>query len=426
MFAGLIERPILSPSGAGMRDAAIPASGRATGASVFALLFLTIGIFQLGTGMLMGVVPVQLSLNGFSASVVGWVSTGQSVGFLAGSLLAAPITAALRARPTLALFATINAAAAVALWFWGDPFAWMAARIVAGFSSGCVMVLFEAWVGSKAAPANRGLVFGIYMVLSRLAFLTAQIAMAVVAPHLTLLFLVAAVCYLVAPGLAVIVPGNPPLIGGRSFAGIWEMPRRAPAAAAAALAHAMITTSSLGLFPVYAVARGIPVDQIAFLLAATQFGGLVLQLPMSLLSDRVGRRTVMTIAALATLAMSALLWVAEAPGVWFLAVMAALWAGSPAALYSLGVAHANDIASDAERVAWSGAMISMWGLGAVAGPLLAAVLMDRFGAGALFAFTGALSATLMLFLLLRKLIRKRPMAPIPSADTIGPAPGVGG
>ena len=414
--------PRLARSSAGIGEAAAATSI----ASVFFVLFLTIGVFQLGTGMLMGVVPVQLSLNGYSASVVGWVSTGQAVGFLAGSLFAAPVTLLLRARPTLFIFALINGAAAVGLWLWSDPLFWTIARVVAGFCSGIVMVLFEAWVGSKATAANRGLIFGIYMVLTRLAFMIAQIAMAVVTPQLTLLFLVAAVCYLAAPGLALIVPGNPPPIGEKSLIGIWQMPRRAPAAAAAALAHAMITTAGMGLFPVYAVARGIPVDQIAFLLAATQFGGLVLQLPMSLSSDRIGRRSVMTIAALATFAMSIVLWTAQAPSVWPLAVMAALWAGAPAALYSLGVAHANDIASDTERVAWAGALISLWGVGAVAGPLVAAALMDHFGVGALFVFSGVLSAGLASFLIARKLIRKRPTAPIPSAETIGPAPGVGG
>ena len=214
--------------------------------SVFVLLFLTIGVFQLGTGMLMGVVPVQLSLNGYPASVVGWVSTGQAVGFLAGSLFAAPITSRLRARPTLFVFAAINAVAALGLWLWSDPLLWTVARVVSGFCSGVVMVLFEAWVGSKATAANRGLVFGIYMVLTRLAFMIAQIAMALVAPHLTLLFLVAAVCYLAAPGVAASVPGNPPPIGAKSLGGIWEMPRRAPAAAAAAFAHAMITTAEIG------------------------------------------------------------------------------------------------------------------------------------------------------------------------------------
>ncbi len=408
------------------RDSTLGVSAPASAQSVILLLFALVGIYQLGTGMLMGVVPVQLSLSGFPASIVGWVSTGQSIGFLVGSLLAAPVIGALGARPTLATFAILNAILAIVLWATSDAVIWTISRTIAGFSSACVLVLVEAWFAAKVTAEWRGLVFGVYMLLSRLAFMIAQIAMAVVAPILSLLFVIAALCYLLAPCVSLAIPGEAPRIGGKSIAGIWEMPLRAPAAAAAAFVHALITTSALGLFPVYAVERGIPVQQIAFLLAATQFGGLVLQLPLSFLSDRIGRRTVMTIAATMTVLFSTVLWSAEAPGVWQLATMAALWAGAPAALYSLAVAHANDIANDSERVAWSGAMLSLWGIGAAIGPLIAAVVMDRYGAASLFLFTGGLSAALVIFLVLRKLIKKRPRAPKPTAETIGPAPGTGG
>jgi MFS family permease len=405
-----------------VRDDTAPSSTVRT----FALLFLAVGIFQCGTGMLVGVVPVQLSLNGFSASVVGWVSTGQAIGFLAGSLLAAPLIAVLRTQPTMVLFASINAAAAIILWISTDAWIWTAARTLAGFSSGCVLVLIEGWVASKATPGRRGLIFGVYMLLSRLAFMVAQLTMAAVTPQITVLFLVAALCYLAAPGVAFFIPGASPVIGAKSIAGFWQLPRRAPAAAAGALTHAFITTAALSLFPVYAVARSVPVEQIAFLLAATQFGGLVLQLPLSLLSDRMGRRTVMVICAIGTTVMSLLLWLVQAADVWTLAAMVAIWAGAPAALYSLSVAHANDVATDAERIAWSGAMLSLWGAGAVVGPIVAAALMDRFGVAALFVFTGTLSSALVVFLILRKLIRKRPVPPISSSATIGPAPGAGG
>ena len=139
-----------------MRDTPLPTTGPTTGVQVFLLLFVTIGIYQIGTGMLMGVVPVQLSLNGFSASVVGWVATVQSLGFLAGSLLAAPMTARLGARPTLYLFAVINAVAALALWFSNDPWLWTGSRIVAGFSSGWLLrnACSETMSGSENKPSS--------------------------------------------------------------------------------------------------------------------------------------------------------------------------------------------------------------------------------------------------------------------------------
>jgi MFS family permease len=402
------------------------ADAGASAGRILGFLFLVVGVNQLASGLMMGVVPVQLSLSGYSATVVGWVATGQSVGFLLGCLCAAPLIRLLGARPSLALFTVLSAASAVSLLALGEPAAWTAARTISGFSSACVIVLFESWFAAKASPARRGLVFGLYIVLTRAAFMTAQIAMAFVEPQLSLLFVVAAVCYLAVPCLSLTVPGDAPVIGSRSMAGIWDMPLRAPAAAAAAFTHALVSTASIGLFPVYAVARGVPVDKLAFILAALQFGGLALQLPLSLLSDRIGRRAVMMIAAAAAMALSAALWFAVAPGVWSLAILAALWAGAPAPLYSLAVAHANDIASDGERVAWSSAMLMLWGLGAAVGPVVAAMLMDRFGAGALFGYTGVLCGLLALFLGLRKFLRKRPRAPIPSADTIGPAPGGGG
>jgi MFS family permease len=418
-----------------MRDERAAASAhKASGAAdagaaakrALVFLFLVVGVNQLASGLMMGVVPVQLSLSGSSATAVGWVATGQSIGFLAGCLCAAPLIGLIGARRALAAFACINAISALTLLTLSEPAAWTAARTISGFSSACIIVVFESWFAAKATPERRGLILGLYMVLTRAAFMIAQIAMAIVEPRLTLLFVVAAACYLAVPGLSLTVQGDPPVIGSKSISGVREMPLRAPAAAAAAFTHALVSTASAGLFPVYAVARGVPVDKIAYILAALQFGGLALQLPLSLLSDRIGRRAVMMLAAATTVAFSAALWFAQAPGVWTLAVLAAFWAGAPAPLYSLAVAHANDIANDAERVAWSGAMLMLWGAGAAVGPVVASMLMDRFGAGALFGYTGVLSALLVLFLGLRKLIRKRPRAPIPASDTLGPAPGVGG
>ncbi len=404
------------------------AAAPAGSASILAALFLLAGMHQLATGLLMGVVPVQLSLSGFAATVVGWVSTAQSVGFLFGSLLAAPLIAAIgSARIALGIFACVNAASAAALLVTDDPFLWAAVRTVSGFSSACAIVLFEAWFASNATPARRGLVFGMYMALTRAAFMVAQISMAFVEPRLSLLFVAGAAIYLCVPSLSLAVKGDAPAIGRRAISGrIWDMPLRAPAAAAGCLTHALVTTAGASLFPVYAVARGVPVDKIAVLLAAMQFGGLAMQLPLSFLSDKIGRRTVMLGAAVAAAMLSSLLWFVEAPGVWTLAVLAALWAGAPAPLYSLAVAHANDIAHDDERISWSSAMLVLWGTGATIGPIAASILMDRTGSGALFAFTGILSAALALFLLLRKLIRKRPLAPVPATETIGPAPGGGG
>ena len=72
-------------------------------------------------------------------------------------------------------------------------------------------------------------------------------------------------------------------------------------------------------------------------------------------------------------------------------VLTTLWGGAPAPLYLLAVAHANDIAADHQRVGWSSTLLLLWGIGAALGPLVAALLMERFGYDMLFVATAALS-----------------------------------
>jgi MFS family permease len=394
--------------------------------AILGLLLASAGIHQLATGILMGVVPVELVVKGFSATVVGWVATGNTVGFLIGCIAAAPLITQLGVRRAMLVLTAVNAGAALALWLTPDPIAWTVVRGLAGFCSACVLIALESWLSATTPASRRGLVFGLYMVMTRLAFVLGQIALALVEPQFTLLFAAAAVCYLLAPWIMFAIPGAPPKIGAKTTASLRDMPVKAPAAAAAAFVHGLIITAGPGLFPVYAAAKGLPLDQIAILLAAIPFGGLILQLPLSLLSDKLGRRTVMILSALATAVISLAYLHVPPLGLWPLAVLTALWGGAPIALYALAIAHANDIATDAERLGWSSAIMFTWGLGATVGPLAASTLMDRYGADCLFWFTGALATALALFLMVRRLVRKRPLAPRPAGETIGPAPGSGG
>jgi MFS family permease len=155
-------------------------------------------------------------------------------------------------------------------------------------------------------------------------------------------------------------------------------------------------------------------------------GGLLFQIPFSHLSDRYGRRTMMAMSALATAALSLVYLLPTLPGFGWIMLLTTLWGGAPAALYLLAVAHANDIATDAQRIGWSSTLLLLWGIGAAVGPLAASLLMERFGYDMLFVSAAGLSCGLALFLGLRKLIRKRGDRREPAGNIIGPAPGASG
>ncbi len=58
-------------------------------------------------------------------------------------------------------------------------------------------------------------------------------------------------------------------------------------------------------------------------------------------------------------------------------------------VYSLNVAHANDLAEPDEYVTLSSGIMILYGMGTVTGPLMAGTLMQWLGPSALIAFLGS-------------------------------------
>ena len=94
----------------------------------------------------------------------------------------------------------------------------------------------------------------------------------------------------------------------------------------------------------------------------------------------------------------------------------ALFGGLAFPLYSVCIAYTNDHLEPQQMIAASGALVLVSGLGAITGPLLFAMIMDRFGDHALFWAIAVVHATTGLFALYRMFSS----APVP-LDRQGPS-----
>jgi MFS family permease len=131
------------------------------------------------------------------------------------------------------------------------------------------------------------------------------------------------------------------------------------------------------------------------MLMAIQLSGIAFQIPLGILSDRVGRKAIMAFVCAAVAALSI---VAPAASGWPTAPAVAVvgaWGGIAFVLYSLSAALMNDIARPDQRVAWSGSLLVVWGAGASIGPFATSLAMDAWGTGALFAVLGIANAALL-------------------------------
>ncbi len=369
-------------------------------------LFAMMAVNQLGTGVLTALIPVKLAADGHPAATAGIISTTFSLCFLVGCIFGPAVASKLGPDRTILVIAATNAALALLLWLFPQPVAWTLVRGVAGFATATYFVLIESWIAAQATPETRGLVFGLYMVVIRIAFAAGQFLIAVVPASQTLqLLFVAMLAYVTSPFLRPRMTSAPMAVSRPSLASFLELPRLAPASAAAALAHGLIFATVPGLLPKWGHDAGLSIEMVAAALTVIQLGGLFLQLPVSYAADRVERRTVMALSMIVTAALSLLVvWSAAAP-IWIWLPIVFLWGGLSSALYSLGAAHANDIAPPEKRVAWVSSIMLIWGSGAMLGPLIASVLMDTVGVATLWLYATTVSLAVAAFLLWRKLVR---------------------
>ena len=187
-----------------------------------------------------------------------------------------------------------------------------------------------------------------------------------------------------------------------------ELLRVSPLAVVGSLGSGIILGSFYGLAPLFAVARGLPPSDVALFMAAAIFGGLALQWPIGLLSDRIDRRSVILGATASTAVVSAAIALLPGGGM-LLFVSAALFGGASFTLYPLALAHAGDrLANNEDMVGLSSGMLLLYSVGAAVGPFVAGQIFGLLDGGGLFLFAAAVALATTVFGLWR--MREAPAA----------------
>jgi MFS family permease len=182
-----------------------------------------------------------------------------------------------------------------------------------------------------------------------------------------------------------------------NLGGKWaDIYRWALVALCPAFLYGFLDASLAASFPVYGHREGLSTGWISVLLSTFVCGGLVLQMPLGMMSDRYGRKNVLaTVCLLGGMAMATVPSFTGEPVV--LLSLFGLIGGLLGSLYSLGLAYLADILPSShmpEANAIAGAHFSV---GCMMGPYLGGLLIHYFGGASLFY---ALSLAFLSFVLL--------------------------
>ena len=390
-----------------------------------ASLLLSYGLLLLANGLFGTLLGLRSKLEGFSTETTGFIMAGYFLGLLLGAFYAVRVVAAVGHIRAFAAFASIMSVAVLAHLLRIDPVTWLALRIVAGFCMAGMVMVAESWINERATNRTRGTILSLYMVVNYLGSGLGQFLLTVASPAEFQLFVIASIIFSLALVPILLTQASSPKPVTHERMRLKDLFAVSPVGVVGTVAAGLSNASLNSLGPVYAAERGLSVAQVSTFMASAILGGMVLQFPIGRLSDRLDRRSVLIFVVLAAAACAVGIGWSPKGTVWPLFLLAAAYGGFAFTIYPLSAAQVNDRADPDRLVQVAAGLLVAYGIGSVAGPILASQIMGRIGPKGLFLFIATVAVALVLFTVVRMAVRpkdrdrKAPFLPLGSIGISG-------
>jgi len=362
-----------------------------------ATLYSAIFLVQFASILLISYLALRLSESHGAAAWGGALMAANALGWLLGGWLASAMIERYGRTRTYVLSASVILIAALSHALTDALPVWLLMRAILGVFMSFQTVVIESWLSGRVPGAQRGRMFGLYMLLSYLGMICAQLMIRWEAQLGLYMLLIAATAFFLSQFPVLLtrpaIPPHsqtptPPPRNMRALA------RRAPKALATALCVGLLNGCFYGLGAIYAVQKGLDRSQIALFMAVPLIAGLLAQAPMGWLSDHLPRVRLIRACALAvTLACLALAW-QQAPAFGTMLMLGAIIGAFQFSLYALCLSLATADLEPEHHAPMIGLLLVAFSFGVCIGPLLGGLGMELWGTSSLYWFCAACAAAL--------------------------------
>ncbi|MDJ0970864.1 MAG: MFS transporter [Kiloniellales bacterium] len=379
-----------------------------------AALLLSVAFLLMGNGLQGTLLPVRASLESFGALEIGLLGSSYFVGFAIGCLYGPHVVRRAGHIRTFTAMVAIASCIVLGHALVVEAVSWWLMRSATGFCFAVLYMVIESWLNEKSTNQNRGLVFSIYTIINLTVITLGQLMLILDEPGDFPLFALASILVSLAAVPVALTTAEAPAPIAAVKIRITHLYRLSPVGVVGCLAVGMANGSFWALGPVFAQGDGGSTADVALFMSITVIAGAVGQWPLGRLSDRMDRRKVIVAASLgAALAGIGMVGLALTwhQGILATAFLFGLFAFP---LYALSVAHMNDFVQPEGYLEAAGGLLLVFAVGAVAGPLVASLVVRYVGIDSLFAYTTCVHLMVAAFAVYR--MRRR--APTPQAEHI--------
>lgn len=364
-------------------------------------------LMQVGASLMNTLVPLRGYTEGFPTTLIGALGSAYFGGFVVGCLLVPIIVRRVGHIRAFATVAAISAVSIMVLPLFPNPIVWLGLRVLNGAAAAGLYAVIESWLNDKTDKEHRGQTFSIYQIIMFISSLSGQNMLGLAEINAPDLFVY---------GTALIILALIPVSTTRTTSpappsSVKINPRWvfsvSPIASVGILCVGLSNGSVWGLAPVFVSSQGFTAQEAGWFMTALLLGGAIGQFPIGRLSDRFDRRWVIMSVAIASSVFG--LGLALEYGGQYLYLVATVFCYGFVALtiYSLCVAHINDLADPARRMEIATVMLLFYSIGAAIGPFATSTIIEFTSFQTLYLMTAASHAAIALFAAWRMIRRPR-------------------
>jgi len=359
-----------------------------------ALLLVTAGVYSTLVG-------IRAELKQLPTLVSGGITTAYYAGFLLGSWYTLRALKQVGHIRVYAALASLLSASVLITGVYDSPLVWIIMRSSTGFCFAGLYVVAESWLNGLASNTFRGRLLAMYNVVTIGAYGAGQLLVFNFdARTLTGFAFAAVVSSLAVIPVVMSEQAATPNVDNHTHITMRELARIVPTGAGTILLVGLAHGGMLGMAVIFATREGLSVGRVGILIAAINLGGMALTWPISSASDDLDRRIIGVLSTLAVIVLG-LVMLTQTPSSWFTTALLFAIGGFSFPLYAVGGAYTNDWVSQEQMGAAASQLVTLYGFGAMIGPLVAAPFLDIIGTQGFAWSIVSLHALILLFLIYR-------------------------
>ncbi|WP_099157611.1 MFS transporter [Virgibacillus ndiopensis] len=348
----------------------------------FWILISLVTISGFSQGMLLPLLAIILENNGVSSSVNGLHATGLYIGVLIASPFMEKPMHKFGFKPIIVVGGLLVFISMALFPFWEALWFWFILRVTIGIGDHMLHFGTQTWITTTSEKASRGKNIALYGLFFGIGFTLGPLMTRLLSVNEAFPFLVSAVFSMIVwSGMFFVRNKWPEEVNTQSATSslgrFIQTGKIAWVALLPPFGYGFLEATLHGIFPIYGLRIGHDVDILALIIPCFAFGSILSQLPLGILSDRIGRRKILLYVLTAgsiSFAFAAF-FETSIVALFILFTLAGIFVGS---LFSLGISYMTDLLPGHLLPAGNLMTGIAFSLGSITGPYLGGLFIQFF------------------------------------------------